>query len=147
MHFERPRYCEGWAMAELNDFLNEHNFEYRKPDGCRFGMSSLNPWKVASTSPAMAQTLDDRKCICPPGTHIPCLGGRRPKSSAEYPEEMAEEVVNVILNAVATMDDEADWMTLGFQEYDESFVATKEPDLVIDAILKSSAPRATSTLR
>ena len=66
--FEWPRYCTGWALPELNDFIARWNLYSVAVDGCACGLTSRSgrpikkPWRFITSSKRQAVSLEKLKC-------------------------------------------------------------------------------------
>ena len=55
VHFEWPRYCQGWDQKEIRDFMKSLEFHECLLDGCRFGVVNAvgepikKPWNIPTT--------------------------------------------------------------------------------------------------
>ena len=96
--FEWPRYCSGWALPCLQQWILERNLLSATFNGFTVGVEAQGqpakkPWGFVTSSARLASRLAALKCH--PRTHVP-LEGRWTRMSAFYPRPLC----NMILNAL-----------------------------------------------
>ena len=71
-HFEWPRHCDGWRARRVQAMIRRLSMIVADFDGCCFdvlagpGLLARKPWRLATTSPALATALSAQRC---PGGH------------------------------------------------------------------------------
>ena len=100
--FEWPKDSVGWAQGPVSRFITEFNLYEALCDGCAFGMADseghpiLKPWRIVSSSEALAANLNRCRCrhesdFC----HTHLEGALTPKS-AFYPRSMCTVALNAL---------------------------------------------------
>jgi len=65
--FEWPRYCSGWALPCLQEWILEKNLHSAASDGCAVGVEAdgkpaRKPWRFVSSSSRLVENLAAQKC-------------------------------------------------------------------------------------
>ena len=95
--FEWPRYCSGWALPCLQEWILERNLRSATFDGCAVGVEAdgkpaKKPWRVVSSSSRLVENLAAQKCT---HTRHEPLQGKWTRMSAFYPRKLSEIMVRL----------------------------------------------------
>ena len=96
-HFEWPAYCDGWRSRRVQTMISRLKMVAVIFHGCCFGvlagpeLLALKPWKVATTSHALASGLGTRRC--PRGHPHGPLSGTYATRSGHYTPAMCRFVL------------------------------------------------------
>ena len=102
--FEWPSGCSLWNEPEVGDMLRKFSMNKVEMHGCAAGLKSdksgkpiKKPWTIATTSPAMIQSLKKFKCPGPEvhPEHEPCAGAETKKSEL-YTIDMTDAIHDAI---------------------------------------------------
>ena len=94
----------------MQKLLSEFNLEVVETHGCQLGVWSLKhekpikkPWKIATNSQFVAETLATKRCTHSPEEHAPCAGSETNKTGF-YPAKMARVILRALEKEAAGMD-------------------------------------------
>ena len=101
--FEWPRYCSGWALPCLQEWILERNLHSAAFDGCAVGVEAdgkpaRKPWRFVSSSSRLVENLAAQKCTHT--AHEP-LQGKWTRMSAFYPRKLCEIMIQSLFPHVA----------------------------------------------
>ena len=105
--FEWPAYATGWKIPHLAKFFRGKRLHDALFHDCALGLADQGkpvnkPYRIRTTCQHLSNAMSEYTCKCPPGsTHAPCQGAITSKNE-EYIPEMAQAVIDAILNAHAT---------------------------------------------
>ena len=93
--FEWPRYCAGWDLPVLQQFISEFKLMQADIDGCSVGLKSVvtqnptkNPWRFYCCQENLAKLLSAKRCT---GNHVhTTCQGKDTYLSGFYPRELAQ---------------------------------------------------------
>ena len=96
--FEWPRYCSGWALPSLQQWIVERNLHSATFDGCAVGVEAAGlparkPWRFVTSSSRLATNLGALKCSHQ--DHAP-LQGKWTRQSAFYPRPLCQIMLQSI---------------------------------------------------
>jgi hypothetical protein len=89
--FEWPKEATGWAHPAVSNFIVDFNMYEAVCHGCAFGMAhttelrQVKPWRIVSTSQAMAYNLNQLRCCHERSFKHSHLEGKETAKSAFYP--------------------------------------------------------------
>jgi len=92
--FEWPRYCEGWAIKELWQFIARNNLHVADVDGCPMGMQTakgepiLKQWRFVCSSQQQAVALGQIRCKHAKGFKHGVIAGGETKKTEIYPKPL-----------------------------------------------------------
>ena len=100
VHFEWPRYCQGWDQKEIRDFMKSLEFHECLLDGCRFGVVNAvgepikKPWKILTTSSGVYKKLHGHFCL---GQHKHGVAtGKSLENTGYYTKPLARKILEGI---------------------------------------------------
>ena len=100
--FEWPKNATGWMREEVISMILQFEMYEATFDGCRFGLTDKEnnpikkPWRVVTTSAALAQELNAHKCMHPPGFKHSLAEGSKTKQTAYYPAAMCRTILSTL---------------------------------------------------
>ena len=98
--FEWPKFCDGWMLTELLQFIKKHDLYETCCDGCAFGLTDKDgkphkkTWRIVTSSRKLAKDLGMYRCQHSKDFKHSPLEGASTGRSAFYTEKMAQTISN-----------------------------------------------------
>lgn len=94
--FEWPRFCSGWALPCLQEWILERDLSSVTFDGCTVGVEAngkpaRKPWRILTSSLRLVNNLAALRCTH--SSHEP-LQGKWTRMSAFYPRPLCNLIIN-----------------------------------------------------
>ena len=97
--FEWPRYCAGWHLKELTEFICRHQLQTALVDGCATGLKDKNDepllkmFRFICSSPIQARALGQLRCKHPAGFKHGEISGSTTKHAERYTEMLSRRII------------------------------------------------------